>query len=153
MIFRESFALFGLTFLFTAYATILSKSPFVFIPVGLVSTIVMIYFIYRKLLVVYFLDDKIILWKPSLFNPLFTDISINNIEALIFKSKDEISSTLSKHNTGPWCSINITVGNQKKSFNVDLDKYDAEKLKEYFNKRDKPIYTKVHYEKTAKRIY
>jgi hypothetical protein len=152
LIFREGFALFALTIIFTGYATILSQSPFIFIPIGLVSTILMIYYIYRKMLIVYFLENEIILWKPSLFHSLFIDIKINNIEALIFKSKDEISNTLSEHNTGPWCSININVNNQKKSFNVDLKMYDAQKLKEYFNKHDKPIYIKVHYEKTAKRI-
>lgn len=104
------------------------------------------------MLIVYFLEDKIILWKPSLFQPLFTEININDVEALIFKHKDEISSALSKHNAGPWCSININIDNQKKSFNVDLDKYNTEILKDYFNRRDKPIYTKVYYEKTAKRI-
>ena len=150
--FRDSFALFFMTFIFTGYATILSKNPLIFIPVGFVAISLMIYFIYRKLLIVYFLEDKIVLWKPSMFQPLFTEININDVDALIFKSKDEISSALSKSNSGPYCSINITINNQKKSFGVDLDKYDAEKLKEYFNKREKPIYTKVYYEKTAKRI-
>lgn len=136
----------------TSYSTILSDNPIVFIPIGILINGSFLYYVYKKNIFSYYTETKIILWNPGLFNSSFGEVDLNNVEALIFASNDGISQVMSKTGKKIYCSININIDGQKKSFGIDIEKYDIEKLKDYFNKNNKPIYTKIHYEKTAKRI-
>lgn len=151
-VFSESIALWGMALLFTAWVTVLSENPLIFIPVVLAMTILVIYLSLRKKLFVYFLEDKLVLWKPALFRSEFAEIKTSDVEALIFKTRDEISDKLSQYNVPAGCSINIKAGDQKKSFDLDPGQYDLKRLLDYFNQLGKPVYTKVYYEKTARRI-
>ena len=142
-ILQEALALFMLGIMFTGYSTIISDKPLIYMSVAIVIIVFIVWFIYRKQLIPYFLNDKILLWQPRFVNSEMVEIEIKDVEAFI------LQYTTKGKKIG---SINLKVNNVSKSFSVSLREYKLNDLIEYFSIRDKPVFQKSYGERTAKRI-
>ncbi len=142
-ILQEALALFLLGIMFTGYSTILSDNPLIFVPLAIVMIVFIVWFIYRKQLIPYFLNEKILLWQPRFVNSELIEIEMKDVEAFI------LQHTIKEKKVG---SINLKINNVSKSFSVSLRECQLNDLIDYFSKRDKPIFRKSYGERTAKRI-
>lgn len=148
----NSFLVFMLTFMFNAWSMVLSKNPLIFIPLGLAGIGLLSYFMYRKYVITYFTDSKIIFWHPGVFKSSTMEAEIKNLEALIFAENDEVAQVMAKGGNKKFCFVNLNFDGQKKSVSLDLEKYDGQKVKAFFTGHNIPVYSKFVHEKTANRI-
>ena len=148
----NSFPLFMLTFIFSGWGTLLSKNPLIFIPLGLAAIGLLSYSIYKKYILTYFSDSKIVFWYPGVFKSAYMEAEIKNLEALIFAENDEVTKVMAKRGYSKFCFVNLDFDGRKKSVPLEMNKYDGQKLKAFFIRHNIPVYSKVLHEKTAKRM-
>lgn len=135
------------------FVSLVFKNPIFFVPISLVINVVIAYYInYKNIVFIYFQETKLLIWTFSAFESYFSEIELDAIEVFVITRPDTVTKLFGKNGEKERAFVNLILQGEQKSLEINLEYYESNAIKSYFSDRGKPVYSKINYEKTAKRI-
>jgi len=117
--------------------------------ISLLLSLTFLGYLYQNKTFTFFFDDKLTVAVISFYAIEKTEIGLDKIKAVVVTEADMVTKLFSSKISKTRFFVNFV---NEKSLEIDLSNYKREDLKLYFKEKQIPIYHKIDYERTAKKI-
>lgn len=127
----------------------LIKSSILSIAISFLLSLVFTAYLYKNKTFTFFFEDKLAVALISFYAIEKTEIGLDKIKAVVVTEPDLVTKLFSNKIGKTRFFVNFV---NEKSLEIDLNNYRLLELKSYFKEKQIPIYHKIDYERTAKKI-
>lgn len=127
----------------------LIKSSILSLAITFLLSLIFTAYLYKNKTFTFFLEDKLTVALISFYAIEKTEIGLDKIKAVVVSEPDLVTKLFSNKIGKIRFFVNFV---NEKSLEIDLNNYSLQDLKSYFKEKLIPIYHKIDYERTAKKI-
>ncbi len=127
----------------------LIKSSILSLTITFLLSLIFTAYLYKNKTFTFFLEDKLTVALISFYAIEKTEIGLDKIKAVVVSEPDLVTKLFSNKIGKIRFFVNFV---NEKSLEIDLNNYSLQDLKSYFKEKLIPIYHKIDYERTAKKI-
>lgn len=127
----------------------LIKSSILSLAISFLLSLIFTAYLYKNKTFTFFFEDKLTVALISFYAIEKTEIGLDKIKAVVVTEPDLVTKLFSNKIGKTRFFVNFV---NEKSLEIDLNNYRLQELKSYFKEKQIPIYHKIDYERTAKKI-
>lgn len=127
----------------------LIKSSILSLAISFLLSLIFTAYLYKNKTFTFFFEDKLTVALISFYVIEKTEIGLDKIKAVVVTEPDLVTKLFLNKIGKTRFFVNFV---NEKSLEIDLNNYSLQDLKSYFKEKQIPIYHKIDYERTAKKI-